>query len=133
MNSCLQTAAPSYYPGQWGNSWSYEASGGHLYFNGQTTYYGGPYHSGDRIGVNVDLDLGKLNFYKNGVALGEVSSFHLKQTDVVKDDLWACVTLYSPGDSVSVIPASSPSPTTTSDDDDTKDTRGVKRQKVKKI
>jgi hypothetical protein len=54
-STVLQGSSASFYPGQFGNSWSYEASGGHLYYNGQTTYYGGPYHAGDRIGILVGI------------------------------------------------------------------------------
>ena len=110
----------SFYPGQYGNSWSYEGSGGSIYHNGGTTYYGGPYRTGDRIGIEVDLDQGKLRFYKNGTSLGDVTSYHFKSSDLGSDDLFACVTFYTSGDSVTLLPVAAPttdSPSSTSAND----------------
>jgi hypothetical protein len=72
-----------------------------------------------------------MNFYKNGVALGDVTSFNIRNMDMAKEELFACVTFYNPGDSATILSTSAPSDTTEDDDEDTKE-RGSKRQKVHK-
>jgi len=129
LKGVLDSAPANYYVGQFGQSWAYEGSGGSIYHNGQTTYYGGPYHAGDRIGIMVDLTAGKLNFHKNGVALGDVASFNIKYD--TKEELFACFTFYSPGDSITIVQTSGPS-IELDEEEDTKE-RGPKRVKMAKM
>jgi len=108
-NSALSTlvSMANMYPGQQGITWSYEGSGGNLYHNSSTTPYGGPYKSGDRIGIMMDLDECKLEFYKNGKALGKVPSF-TKPTS--SEEFFAVVCFYGYNDSATLVNTSSPDP-----------------------
>jgi len=58
------------YAGVTQNSWGYNASDGDLYNNGVAAAYGASYSDGDYIGVEIDLDSGTLEFYKNNVSQG---------------------------------------------------------------
>jgi len=91
------------YPGQTGQSWGYEASGGQLYFNGAITNIpNAQYYGGDRIGVYCDVEQEKLEFYKNSQLMTSVSSFKYNPNS---GKMFIHISFYSAGDSVTIIPA----------------------------
>lgn len=88
-------------------SWGYMSTG-QLYVNGSVaTHYVG-FTSGDRIGVFYEVVKGnrKLQFYKNGVSLGDVASFNNISTSGTT--LYPQVTYYTSNDSMSITSVSSP-------------------------
>jgi hypothetical protein len=52
----------------------------------------------------VDSEKGKLTFYKNGASLGDVHTFK----PFTDEELFAVVSFYGVGDSVTILPVSSP-------------------------
>lgn len=57
------------YPGADSQGWGYYTNS-YLYHNGQLGAFGSSWTTGDIIGVELDLDVGTLGYYKNGVYLG---------------------------------------------------------------
>ena len=62
------------YIGATSDSYSYVASNGNKYTNGVNLSYGATYTTNDVIGVALDLDIGTLEFFKNGVSQGTAYS-----------------------------------------------------------
>lgn len=54
-------------------AYGYYSLTGDKYNNATSTAYGSTYTTGDTIGITYDADLGKLQFYKNNVAQGEIT------------------------------------------------------------
>ena len=54
----------------WEGNRAYYSTDGRKFEDGTATTYGSPYVSGDIIGVALDMDVGELTFYKNGVSQG---------------------------------------------------------------
>jgi len=95
------------YPGQVGNSWGYEATGGQLYYSGAiTSIPNGIYHSGDKIGILCNLDIPKLEFYKNGQLVTTVANFNYDRSSDTK--VFPYLAFYNPGDSVTIVQSSGP-------------------------
>jgi hypothetical protein len=61
------------YLGATADAWAYEATG-HKKKSGNRTNYGDAYTNDDTIGVFLDMDIGKLGFYRNGKDMGEAYS-----------------------------------------------------------
>lgn len=70
---------------------------GTVYHNFQSKPYGAKWSKGDEIGVSIDYNQGLISFYLNGKTFGPCYSG-------VQGPFVAAVTLYSPGDSVTLIP-----------------------------
>jgi len=90
-------------------SWGYMSTG-QLYVNGSVSINYVGYSSGDRIGVLIKQIEGnrKLIFFKNGVSLGDVSSFNNSTTSATK--LFPQITFYSTNDSMTILPTTQPEP-----------------------
>jgi len=52
------------------NSWAYDGSSQYKYHAGNSTYWGQYWSAGDHIGVAVDLENKKINYFRNGSDLG---------------------------------------------------------------
>lgn len=77
--------------------WTYYSQGG-LYHAGGTPATGTRYTPGDTIGVEVDFNEGKINFYRNG-------QLSVSTTGIPKDstNLYPVVCCSAVGDSVSIV------------------------------
>jgi len=84
------------YAGQYVNGWTYYSQGG-LYHSGSTPSTGERYSVGDRVGVKIDFDKGKVLFYRNGkyTLTSDVS--------VSAGELYPVVCFSALGDTVSIV------------------------------
>lgn len=65
-----ENAAVNQYLGLNANGWSYNMANGNKITNGVSSAYGATVAIGDVVGVALDMDVGTLTFYKNGVSQG---------------------------------------------------------------
>jgi hypothetical protein len=81
------------------HSFSYYGFAGKTFNNGASKDYGKKLVEGDVVGVSVDMDKKEIEFYLNHVSLGIAYS-----NDYVSGGLTPTVTLYAPGDQVTLNP-----------------------------
>jgi len=86
------------YAGQYANGWTYYSQGG-MYHSGSTPSTGERFNVGDRIGVKVDFDNGKVMFYRNGKL--STSGDGLPKND--SESLYPVVCFSAMGDAVSIV------------------------------
>jgi len=108
------------YAGQYANGWTYYSQGG-MYHSGSTPSTGERFAVGDRIGVKIDLEGGKIVFYRNGKLSTTASGLPSSKGG----ELFYPIACFSAmGDSVSIVVKSSKRKGQEEEPEDVEDTTG---------
>lgn len=84
------------------NGNSYYGANGYLYSDATHKAFGPTFSTGDIIGVIVNLQQQTVQYFKNGVAVGDVA--HKVSLPGNWNEAYITVNLYTPNDSVEIIP-----------------------------